>query len=123
MGLRATSVKTYKIEYGDHCGFNYDPYTLSNIIGSFCDDFYNGNDGCGGLSTDAIWEVDKEQFAEMLDKIKEMDPEEYKTFIYECDAPILGYERTYTKEDVVKLFEGYLKDTQENSSYVRIAWL
>lgn len=123
MGLRATSVKTYKIEYGDHSGFNYDPYTLSNIIGEFCDDFYNGDDGCGGLSTDDIWEVDKEQFAEMIGDIKKMNADEYKEFIEKCHSPVSGYKNTYTKEDLLKLFEGYLSDTQEDSSYIRIAWL
>ena len=32
MGLRATAIKKYEVEYGNTQGFNYDSETLSNII-------------------------------------------------------------------------------------------
>ena len=79
MGLRATVIKTYKVEYGNANGFNYDPDTLNNIISEFCDDYYCGDDGCGGLSTDTFWEIDKEQFRAMVNQLAEMPTEEFNT--------------------------------------------
>lgn len=126
MGLRATSVTIYKIEYGNHQGFNYDPDTLNNLIMNFVDDFYNGDDGCGGNSTDQIWEIDKQSFADMLQQIKDMPVEEFDELMKGCDVHA-GMENrdydVYTKKYVVNLFQGFLDDTQEDSNYVRIGWL
>ena len=126
MGLRATSVKKYEIEYGNHSGFNYDPDTLSSLIMNFVDDFYNGDDGCGGNSTDQIWEIDKQSFADMLQQIKDMPEEEFDELMNSCDVHA-GMENrdydVYTKKYVVDLFQGFLDDTQEDSNYVRIGWL
>ena len=77
MGLRATVIKKYEVEYGNANGFNYDPDTLSNIIREYCDDFYNGDDGYGGLSTDAYWEIDKGQFWDMLQEIMALPDKEF----------------------------------------------
>lgn len=118
MGLRATSVKKYEIEYGDVQGFNYDPDTLNNIISEFCDDYYCGG---GDLSTDTIWEVDKEQFKNMLNELCEMPEDEFNERMEE--DWFCGDDKPYTKKEVTDLFKGYYNDTPEDSNYVRIAWL
>ena len=122
MGLRATSIKKYEIEYGDYSGFNYDPDTLINIIGEYCNNFYFGGDE---ISTDAIWEIDREQFADMIEKIDALSEEESNDkmendWYHGYDTP---KEDGYTKEYVLRKFRGYLSDTPENSCYVYIGWL
>ena len=121
MGLRATSIKTYKVEYGDHSGFNYDAETLANIISEFCDDFYNGEDYA---DTNVIWEIDKDQFADMIESIKAMSEDEFnEKMTEEWQMSTFSDDEPYSKAYVINKFEGFLDDTQENSIYVRIAWL
>ena len=108
MGLRATVIKKYEIEYGDTQGFNYGASELADLIYEFCEDYYGGN------STDSIWEVNKEQFAGMLEEIKDMSDEEFEERFPHIEQG---------KEEVVRIFEGFLKETPENSNYVRFGWL
>ena len=115
MGLRATVLRKYEIEYGDAGGFNYDPDTLFNIIAEFCEDYYTGEASC-----DVIWEIDKEQFKEMTEKLKEMSEEEFNA---RMEQDWLCGDDIYTKNYVVKLFENWLLETPENSNYVRLGWL
>lgn len=124
MGLRATVIKTYKVEYGNANGFNYDVDTLNNIIGEFCDDFYNGDDGWGGPSTDAIWEIDKQQFREMYTQIALMPEEEFNERMKEewfCGT--FSDDKPYSKAYIMDVFAGYINETPEDSNYVRIGWL
>ena len=116
MGLRATVIKKYEIEYGDTQGFNYDPDTLSNIISEFCDDFYNGD-----VSADVYWEIDKEQFRAMVDQLAEMSTEEFNTRMEE--DWFCGDDKPYSKKYVLDVFTGWLAETPEDSNYVRIGWL
>lgn len=39
MGLRATVIKKYEIEYGDTQGFNYGASELADLIYEFCEDY------------------------------------------------------------------------------------
>ena len=124
MGLRATSVKKYEIEYGDVQGFNYDPDTLANIIGYFCTDYFTGDDGCGGHSVDAFWDIDRKQFFQMTHDLCEMSEEEFNDLMEnEWDGGVKLSDKPYTKKEVTDLFKGYYNDTPEDSNYVRIAWL
>lgn len=125
MGLRATVIKKYEIEYGNTQGFNYDPDTLDSIISEFCDDYYNADDGCGGnISTDAFWEINKEEFENMLDELREMDTEEFNERMEEdWFSGVFPDDKPYTKKYVLEVFQGWLDETPENSNYVRIAWL
>ena len=116
MGLRATVIRKYEIEYGNAQGFNYDPDTLCNIITDFCEDYYTGEASC-----DVIWEIDKQQFKEMVDVLKNMPEEEFNARMTEDWFG--GYEQTYSKKYVVELFENWLQETQADSNYVRISWL
>ena len=45
MGLRATVIKKYEIEYGNTQGFNYGASELADLIYEFCEDYYVGDDG------------------------------------------------------------------------------
>ena len=117
MGLRATVIKTYKVEYGNANGFNYDPTTVSNIISDFCYDFYSGED-----STDIVWEVDKKEFADMVSQIRDMPTKEFDKRMKEDWYCGYGSE-PYTKRYVLEVFSGWLNETQEDSNYVRIGWL
>jgi hypothetical protein len=124
MGLRATVIKTYKVEYGNANGFNYDPDTVSNIIGEFCDDFYNGDDGYGGANTDSIWEVDKEQFTNMIQELQEMPEEEFNEEMREhWFSGVFSDDEPYSKKYILDVFGGWLNETPKDSNYVRIGWL
>ena len=115
MGLRATVIKKYEIEYGDTQDFNYGSDIMASLIYEFCEDYYVGDDGYGGSNTDAIWEVSKDDFTYMLNKIKEMSQEELDD--------IIGRRDGWDKDDIIRVFEGFLKETPENSNYVRFGWL
>lgn len=113
MGLRATVIKKYEIEYGNTQGFNYSSDVMASLIYEFCDDYFVGDDGCGGSNTDSIWEVSKDDFTYMLNEIKEMSQKELDD--------IMG--QHWDKDDIIRVFEGFLKETPENSNYVRFGWL
>lgn len=124
MGLRATVIKKYEVEYGNANGFNYNPDTLASIIMDFCEDVYTGDDGCGGHSTDAIWEIDKEQFRDMVDQLAEMPAKEFNERMKEdWFWGTFSDEKPYSKKYVLDVFKGWLAETPENSNYVRIGWL
>ena len=119
MGLRATVIKKYEIEYGNTQGFNYSSDVLAHLISEFCSDYSVGDDGYGGNNTDAIWEVDKGEFADMLKEVKKLSQEELND-ILSCYQ---GSSDDWSKEEVVRVLEGFLKETPEYSNYVRFAWL
>jgi hypothetical protein len=124
MGLRATVIKKYEVEYGNANGFNYDPDTLNNIISEFCEDYYCGDDGYGGCSTDAYWEIDKRQFEDMLDELRDMDTKEFNERMKEdWFSGTFSDDKPYSKKYVLEVFQGWLDETPENSNYVRIGWL
>lgn len=124
MGLRATVIKKYEVEYGNANGFNYDPETLDNIISEFCDDYYCGDDGCGGLSTDAFWEIDRNQFCEMVDQLAEMPVKEFnKRMKEDWFYGTFADDKPYSKKYVLDVFTGWLAETPVDSNYVRIGWL
>lgn len=119
MGLRATVIKKYEIEYGNTQGFNYGSDALAHLISEFCSDYSVGDDGYGGGNTDAIWEVDKGEFADMLKEIKGLSQEELDD-ILNCYQ---GSTDDWSKEEVIRVLEGFLYETPGNSNYVRFAWL
>lgn len=108
MGLWATAVKKYEIEYGQTQGFNYDVDGLYGIISQFCEDFYSGD----VADPNVIWEINKAEFKEMIETIEGLADEDY-------DELIGGY----NKEELIRNLNGYLAETPRNSDYVRIAWL
>lgn len=124
MGLRATVIKTYKVEYGNANGFNWDCSTVSNIISDFCDDFYSGDDGYGGYDENTIWEVNKEQFCEMVNELAEMTDEEFDERMKEdWFSGTFSNDKPYSKKYVLDVFTGFLAETPEDTNYVRFGWL
>ena len=124
MGLRATVIKTYKVESGNANGFNYNADTVYNIISEFCDDFYAGDDGYGGVNTDTIWEVDRNQFCEMVNTLADMPTKEFNERMKEdWFEGTFSDDKPYTKKYVLDVFTGWLAETPEDSNYVRFGWL
>ena len=119
MGLRATVIKKYEIEYGSTQGFNYGSDVLAALIYEYCNDYYVGDDGYGGSNTDAIWEVDKDEFAGMLEEVKALSQEELDDILRHNHA----FHDGWSKEDVIRVLEGFLAETPEDSNYVRFGWL
>lgn len=124
MGLRATVIRKYVVEYGNANGFNYNADTVYNIISEFCDDFYAGDDEFGGVDTNAIWEVDKEQFAEMVKELREMTAKEFNERMKdEWFQGTFSDDEPYSKKYVLEVFQAWLDETPEDSLYVRFGWL
>ena len=124
MGLRATVIKKYEVEYGNANGFNYDPDTLDNIIGDFCDEYYDGEDDFGCCSTASNWEIEKHQFEEMVEELQKMPEEEFNERMKEdWFSGTFFDDKPYSKKYVLDVFQGWLDETPEDSNYVRIGWL
>lgn len=124
MGLLATVITKYEVEFGDANGFNWDADTVNNIISEFCEDYYCGDDGYGCPSMDAYWEIDKQQFRDMYTELSLMPEEEFKERMKEdwfCGA--FSDDEPYSKEYVLDVFGGWLNETPEDSNYVRIGWV
>lgn len=119
MGLRATVIKKYEIEYGNTQGFNYGSDVLASLIYEFCKNYYVGDDEFGGSNTNAIWEVDKDEFAHMLEEVKKLSQEELDDILRRQHTFNDGWD----KDDIIRVLEGFLKETPENALCVRIGWL
>lgn len=118
MGLRATVIKKYEVEFGNTGGFNYGTDGLAAIIRTFCTSNYFGDeDVCP--DSGAVWEVDKEEFRQMLDDIRQMTHEELVSRIREENY----YEDEWSKDEIVRVFEGFLSETPDEYDIVRFAWL
>lgn len=118
MGLRAYVIKKYDVQYGERSGFNYGADFLSRLIGEYCE-----GAGLGGdyNDYDAIWEVDKEEFANMVAELEKLTDEEFKAKAEnEWGA---DEDDNYTKSYVIELFKDWLAETPENETWVRFAWL
>ena len=124
MGLRATVIKKYEVEYGNANGFNYDPGTLANIIGEYSSDSYLGGDGNWdlGYSMDSYWEIPREDFVEMLEDLRAMSDEDFNEKMEE-DWYDGDEEKPYSKKYVLDVLEGFLEETPEDECYVRLGWL
>ena len=112
MGFRAHAFTKYDVEFGISGVFNNDVEELEHIIGTYCPDAYFGGD----YGNDD-WEIDKEDFRNMIDTIKK---EGEDAFIEKCGEPSNGY----TFEQVVKSLEILYEDgmkTGDNYGYIRIA--
>lgn len=118
MGLRATIIKTYKVEYGNAQGFNYGSTFISNLINTYCDCCNLGGEF---NDTDSFWEVDKDEFAAMVKKIEEIPAKEFnKRAVDEWGAE---KEDGFTKSYVLRTFKAWLKETPEDTTWVRFGWI
>ena len=119
MGLRATVIRKYEVEYGNTQGFNYGAEELAAIIREFCEDYFIGDDGFGSYDMASFWEVDKKQFENMLNEIKGMSQKEFVERVRRFSV----YEDQWNVDYIVKVFQGFLDETPEDSNYVRFGWL
>lgn len=117
MGLYATVIKKYDVEYGDCQGFNYGAEFLGNLIREYCMCTSLGGDY---NSTDCFWEVDRGEFAAMVAELEKLTDEEFKEKAEKWGA---DWEDGYTKSYVLKVFKGWLAETPEDSGWVRFGWL
>ena len=118
MGLRATIIKTYKVEYGEAQGFNYGSEFLSNLISNYCDCCNLGGEF---NDMDSFWSVDKGEFADMVKKLEEMPAREFnKRAVNEWGAE---KDDGFTKSYVLRIFKAWLKETDPDSDWVRFGWL
>ena len=118
MGLRATVIKKYDVQYGDRGGFNYGAAFLSSLIGEYCPCAYLGGDY---NDYDAIWSVDKEEFAAMVAELEKLTDDEFKDKA-ENDWGVDG-DDDYSKSYVLEMFKDWLAETPEGESWVRFGWL
>ena len=116
MGLRATVLKTYKVEYGTRCGFNYGADYLAELIEHFCEDAWLGGEY---HDTNCFWEVDKEEFTAMIRDIARMSDEEFDQIGEDYKEADDGYTREY----VLEVFRGWLEETPPDNDYVRFGWV
>ena len=118
MGLRATIIKTYNVEYGEAQGFNYGSEFLSNLISNYCDCCNLGGEF---NDMDSFWSVDKGEFANMVAELEKLTDEEFNEKA-ENEWGADG-DDDYTKSHVVELFKDWLAETPENETWVRFGWL
>ena len=122
MGVRATIIKKYALEYGDSCGFNYGMEFLANLIGDFCPTAWLGGED---NSSDAIWEVPRNEFVDMVAEIKAMPDktftkkvkDEWSTCFLDDDL------KENTKEYVISKFNEWLDESDPDDDYIRFGWL
>lgn len=116
MGLRATVIKEYRVEYGEKSGFNNGAEYLVTLIQHFCPSAW-----CGGedFSEYAIWEVPKDEFTGMVQDIARMTEDDFATVVARNEYT----DSEYTREYVLGVFRGWLEETPPDSDYVRFGWL
>ena len=117
MGLRAYVIKKYDVQYGEMSGFNYGADFLGRLIGEYCECAYLGGDY---NDYDAIWEVDKGEFANMVAELEKLTDEEFNEKAEKWGA---DGDDDYTKSYVIELFKDWLAETPENETWVRFGWL
>lgn len=118
MGLRACALKKREIELGDSAVLNWASEELDAVISEFCEDYFTGGDYA---STDTTWEVDKEQFKEMIDKIENLSDEEYNEIVR--GTAVLAGEEPSRKTMLEALKALYADGVQAGKEYIYIVWV
>lgn len=118
MGLHATIIKKYDVQYGDAGGFNYGAGFLAELIGEYCDCSYLGGEY---NAMEGFWKVDKTEFTDMVETLKAMPAKEFnKKAIEEWGA---AKSDGYTKSYVLRVFKNWLEETDPNSDWLRFGWI
>lgn len=119
MGLRACALKKREIELGDNAVLNWANNELDAVINEFCTDFFTGGNDFG--DTDCTWEVNKDEFKEMIDKIENLSDEEYNeivkgTGVFADDEP--------SRETMLEALKALYEDgVQAGHQYIYIVWV
>lgn len=113
MGFRLHVARTYRVEYGSTEAFNYAVEEFHTLL-SALEVPYSGD------SYDNEFEVDKEEWQRGLKKLKNLAnlEEDGKETITDA-LNGLGC----SAEEVIELFESYLRETDPNNYYMKFAFL
>ena len=112
MGYRLHVAKVYKVEYALGDAFNYKVEEFHNLL-SACDATYTGE------SYDSDFEVTKEDWKKVIDKLKhlyELDEDtrdEIKGAIDDLGS---------TTDEVLEMLEYYLEKADTNDGYLHLAF-
>ena len=118
MGLRACAIKKREIEYGDYSVLNWQSQMLDAVIKEYCEDAFTGYDF---PNTDCTWEVQKDQFKNMIDRVSELTDDEFQEIFggYSI-SPEDKVTRTEMVDALKKLYEDGIKAGKD---YIYIVWL
>lgn len=118
MGLRACALKKREIELGDHSVLNYQSILLEAVISEYCEDAFTGAD-FGDIS--CTWEVQKDEFKDMIDSVEALTDEEFETkFGGKSMDPDNTVTRTIMVDALKKLYEDGI---QAGDDYIFIVWV
>ena len=114
MGYRLHVAKKYIVEYADTEAFNWKILEFHNLL-SACGAQYTGE------TDDYSFEVTKEDWEMMIDKISSLDSledEEEKSEIEECLADL-----ECSKEEMVKLLKEYLEQSDPDRDVMYLSFI
>ena len=118
MGLRACALKKREIELGDSQVLNWESDTLAAVINYFCNDAYTGGDYD---STDTTWNVDAQQFKEMISEVEKMTEEEFQE---EFGGYSVFADDKISKATMVSSLKKLYEDgKQVGDGYIYIVWV
>lgn len=120
MGLRACALKKREIELGNNTVLNWASEELEAVISNFCEDYFTGRDYA---DTDTTWEVNKEQFKEMIDKIENLSDEEYDEIVEGTRTYVFADEVPSRKIMLEALKALYADGVQAGKEYIYIVWV
>ena len=112
MGYRLHCAKLYKVEYALGDAFNYKVEEFHSLL-SACDATYTGE------SYDADFEVMKEDWKKVIDKLKHLydlpedERDEIKGAIDDLGS---------TTDEVIHMLEYFLESAEPNSDYLHLAF-
>ena len=101
------------IKYSDAAHLNYQVDAFDAMISEFCPDRWSNGDAYGNFPTE--YEIDKEQFINMISKIKGMTQEEFDTYDF-------GFDPEVTVEYLVGALEDLLEEADPNLDIIYLTW-
>ena len=110
MGYRLHVAKEHKVHYATGDAFNYKVEEFHHLL-SACDATYTGE------SWDSDFEVTKDDWQKVIDKLKNLDAQEEKTEIQECIK-----ELEYSTEEVIESMEYFLKESDPDNDYLFLSY-
>lgn len=113
MGYRLHSQKMHVIKYSDAAHLNYQVDAFDAMVTEFCPDRWTNGDAFGNCPTE--YEIDKEDFTNMISKIKGMTQEEF-------DAYDFGFDKEVTVDYLVDVLESLLKEADPNLDVIYLTW-
>ena len=112
MGYRLHVAKVYKVEYALGDAFNYKVEEFHNLL-SACDAIYTGE------SYDSDFEVTKEDWEKVIDKLKHLyDLDEDTRDEIKGAIDDLGS----TTDEVIHMLEYYLEHAEPDSDYLHLSF-